>query len=279
VSEAEARPGLAEAPCAVECHRLRYRFGAQAAVDGIDVDVGTGEIFGLLGPNGAGKTTTIRILTTLLPVQEGTAAIFGVDVARHPIQVRRLVGYVPQQLSADATLTGRENVGLFARLFDVPRRERKDRVDEALAMMGVDGAADRLVSTYSGGMVRRLELAQALVSRPRLLVLDEPTIGLDPIGRDNVWERVLALRASGMTVLMTTHYMDEADELCDRVALMHGGRIQALGSPNDLKASLGNGASLEDVFRHFAGRSLADDEGGDSFREVRSTRRTAGRLG
>src|SRR5207244_9835408 len=141
---------------------------------------------------------------------------------------RRLVGYVPQQLSADGTLTGRENVGLFARLFDVPRRERKGRVDEALAMMGVDGAADRLVSTYSGGMVRRLELAQALVSRPRLLVLDEPTIGLDPVARAAVWERVRALRLeTGMTVLVTTHYMEEADQLCQRVALMHRGRIEA----------------------------------------------------
>ena len=264
MSEAEARPGPAEAPRAVECHGLRYRFGAQAAVDGIDVDVGTGEIFGLLGPNGAGKTTTIRILTTLLPVQEGTAAIFGVDVARHPIQVRRLVGYVPQQLSADATLTGRENVGLFARLFDVPRRERKERVDEALAMMGVDGAADRLVSTYSGGMtaqppgVLKVHLFQERFPITRQILVTGSVSAVEDIG--------VAANES----LVAFFHISEARHIAI-AAHQSFGRMSM--------ASLGNDASLEDVFRHFAGRSLADDEGGESFREVRSTRRTAGRMG
>jgi ABC-2 type transport system ATP-binding protein len=261
---------------AIECTGLRYRFGDHVAVDGVDFQVRTGEMFGLLGPNGAGKTTTIRILTTLLPVVEGAARIFGLDVSRSPMQARRLVGYVPQQLSADGQLTGRENVSMFARLFDVPRRERDDRVAEVLNAMNLDEAADRLASTFSGGMVRRLELAQALVNRPRVLILDEPTIGLDPVGRDTVWDRLRSLQADGITVLITTHYMEEAEELCDRVSLMHRGRIRAMGTPTDLEARLGPEATLEDVFRFYAGDSL--EEGGE-LRDVRSTRRVARRLG
>ena len=235
-------------------------------------------MFGLLGPNGAGKTTTIRVLTTLLRVAPGVAQVFGRDVARERMSVRKLIGYVPQQLSAEAALTGRENVMLFARLFDVPRRERGDRVERALAATGMLEHADRLVSTYSGGMVRRLELAQALVNRPRLLILDEPTIGLDPIARGSVWDLIAELRAeNGMTVLLTTHYMDEAEGLCDRVALMHRGRLRAEGSPSALKADLGADATLDDVFRHHTG-DLPDDEPG-GLRDVRRTRRTAIRLG
>jgi ABC-2 type transport system ATP-binding protein len=267
----------ASAPAhAVECSGLRYRFGDHVAVDGVDLDVRTGEMFGLLGPNGAGKTTTIRILTTLLPVVEGAAHVFGLDVSTSPMQARRLVGYVPQQLSADGQLTGRENVSMFARLFDVPRRERAERVAEVLDAMNLNDAADRLANTYSGGMIRRLELAQALVNRPRVLILDEPTIGLDPVGRDTVWDRLRSLQAEGITVLLTTHYMEEAEELCNRVALMHRGRIRAVGTPAELEARLGPEATLEDVFRHYAGDSL--EEGGE-LRDVRSTRRVARRLG
>jgi ABC-2 type transport system ATP-binding protein len=261
---------------AVECEGLTYRFGEHTAVDGVDLQVRAGEVFGLLGPNGAGKTTTIRVLTTLLPAAEGNARVFGIDVARHRMRIRRLLGYVPQQLSADANLTGRENVGLFARLYDVPRRDRAIRVEEALSSMGLTDAADRLAGTYSGGMIRRLELAQALINRPRLLILDEPTIGLDPIARAGVWERLQELRAaSGTTILLTTHYLDEADHLCETVALMHRGTLRAVGSPGELKASLGPDASLEDVFRHFTGERL--EEGGD-IRGIRGTRRTASRL-
>jgi ABC-2 type transport system ATP-binding protein len=262
---------------ALRCRKLRKRFGSFVAVDGIDLDVAEGEIVGLLGPNGAGKTTTIRVLTTLVPPDEGSAEVFGHDVVQEPFTTRRLIGYVPQQLSADAALTGRENVALFTRLFDVPRRERKSRIDDVLDAMNLSDAADRLAKTYSGGMIRRLELAQALVNQPRLLVLDEPTIGLDPIGRDNVWERIHALRANAsMTVLLTTHYMEEADLVCDRVALMHRGRIQAEGSPEVLRRALGPGATLEGVFRHHTGGTL-EEKG--VMRDVRSTRRTASRLG
>ncbi|GHH82691.1 ABC transporter ATP-binding protein [Kitasatospora indigofera] len=276
---------------ALSCTGLAYSFGGARAVDGVDLTVAPGEVFGLLGPNGAGKTTAIRAITTLLPVPAGMVQVFGLDVARERMAVRRLLGYVPQQLSADANLTGRENVELFARVYDVPRRERAPRIVQALEAVGLGDAADRMAGTYSGGMVRRLELAQALVSAPRLLILDEPTIGLDPIARTSVWDRLTEVRAAtGMTVLVTTHYMDEADQYCDRLALMHRGRVRALGTPGRLKAELadrrarsgeadGPAPTLEDVFRHFAGSGLTDEQAGGEFRDVRNTRRTASRVG
>jgi ABC-2 type transport system ATP-binding protein len=268
-------------PLALLCEGLRYRFGDHLALDGIDLRVEHGEIFGLLGPNGAGKTTTLRLANTLLPIQEGRIEVLGFDVAHSQMAVRRRIGYVPQQLSIEAALTGRQNVTWFARLFDVPRSERSERVDDALEMMGLSDAANRLASTYSGGMVRRLELAQALVNRPELLVLDEPTVGLDPVARDGVWQRVEDLReATGMSVVLTTHYMEEADILCDRIALLHLGRVMTIGAPDELKLSLGADASLDDVFRHYTGNDLdAQGEAAPSIRSIRSTRRTARRVG
>jgi ABC-2 type transport system ATP-binding protein len=265
---------------ALECRGLRHRFGKHLALDGIDLSVRRGEVFALLGPNGAGKTTTIRLLNTLLPVQEGTVEVLGYDVRRFPMAVRRLLGYVPQQLSIEAALTGRENVEWFARLFDVPRRERATRVADALELMGLSDAANRLAGTYSGGMVRRLELAQALINRPALLVLDEPTLGLDPVAREGVWDRVQDLRReTGMTVLLTTHYMEEADTLCDRIALLHLGTVRAAGAPRALKMALGPDATLDDVFRHHTGSVLEDGAQRQGLREVRTSRRTADRLG
>ena len=265
------------APLAVCCRHLVYAFGPVRAVDDVTFSVAPGEVFGLLGPNGAGKTTTIRVLTTLLRPMGGTAEILGLDVTRNRMRVRRLLGYVPQQLSIDGQLTGYENVWLFARLFDVPRRQRRPRAQEALAAMGLEEVSGRLAATYSGGMIRRLELAQALVNRPRLLILDEPTIGLDPVARRSVWERVLELRReTGMTVLLTTHYMEEADALCDRVALLHRGRIRALDDPTALKAALGPDATLDDVFAELTADD-ADQQG--RMRDVRATRRTIGRMG
>jgi ABC-2 type transport system ATP-binding protein len=273
-------PTVAPAAEAVLCSGLTYRFGQHTAVDHVSLRIEPEETFGLLGPNGAGKTTTIRMLTTLLKPAEGTVAVFGTDTTAHPMRVRRMIGYVPQLLSADASLTGRENVELFARLFDVPRHGRKERVAEALSAMGLTEAADRLVKTYSGGMVRRLELAQALVNAPRLLVLDEPTVGLDPVARADVWEFITRLRADAhMTVLMTTHHMDEADFYCDRIALMHRGTIRATGTPAQLKESLSPDATLDEVFRHYTGDTLDDNSETGGIRDVRRARRTARRLG
>ncbi|AIY48900.1 ATP-binding cassette domain-containing protein [Mycolicibacterium fortuitum] len=270
---------------AVDCEHLTHRYGTFTAVDDLTLQVRRGETMGLLGPNGAGKTTAVRVLTTLTPVQEGRVRIFGLDSDRHTMDIRHNIGYVPQQLSIEPALTGRQNVELFARLYDIPRTERADRVDHALESMQLLDVADAVAGTYSGGMVRRLELAQALVNRPLLLILDEPTVGLDPIARDSVWTQVGAMQAEfGMTVLLTTHYMGEADALCDRVALMHHGRLRALGTPAELKAKVApaeasDGASLEDVFRHYAGSDLTDDgQQAGGIREVRAARRTARRV-
>jgi ABC-2 type transport system ATP-binding protein len=266
-------------PPAVRVTGVRHHFGDTVAVDGVDFDVTAGTVFGLLGPNGAGKTTTLRMITTLLPAPPGTIEVFGVDVTRHKLAVRRLIGYVPQQLSADGALTGRENVALFARLYDVPAARRRQVVGTALESVGLVDVAERTARTYSGGMIRRLELAQALVNAPRLLMLDEPTIGLDPIARTSVWDRILEVRANtGMTVLVTTHYMDEADQYCDRIALMHRGRIRAMGTPGELKAGVGPHATLDDVFRAVTGDELGSNPG-ERMRDVRATRRTAHRLG
>ena len=268
---------------ALDVTGLVYAYKQNRAVDGIDLRVEPGSVYGLLGPNGAGKTTAIRAITTLLPIPAGMVKVFGRDPARDQMGVRRSLGYVPQQLSADQGLTGRENVTNFARLFDVPRRIRAEKVELALDAVGLLDVADRMASAYSGGMVRRLELAQALVSSPRLLILDEPTIGLDPIARDSVWRHIEDVRAAtGMTVLVTTHYMDEAEEHCDRISLMHKGRIQATGSPAELIASLPDahrdGASLEDAFRYYSGGAGLDEAVEGGIRDVRSTRTTANRV-
>jgi ABC-2 type transport system ATP-binding protein len=262
----------------VAIHGLSRRFGDFTAVDGVDLLVQAGEVFGLLGPNGAGKTTTIKMLVTLLPPSGGSAEVGGYDIVRQADAVRRLIGYVPQALSADGNLTGFENLQVFARLYDVPRREQRVRVEEALHFMGLTEAAGRMVRTYSGGMVRRLEIAQTLIHRPRVLFLDEPTIGLDPVARRAVWKHLDDLRARyGTTLFVTTHYMEEAEELCTRVAIMNRGKIVALDTPEGLTAQVGreDGATLEDAFAHFTGDTL---ESGGTYKDVRNTRRTAGRL-
>jgi ABC-2 type transport system ATP-binding protein len=262
---------------AVETHHLTRIFGHITAVNDLRLTVQPGIIFGLLGPNGAGKSTTVKMLTTLLPPTSGAARVAGFDVAREAAQVRRHIGYVPQMLSADGNLTGWENLSLSAKLYRIPRSEREGRIHAALAFMLLEDAARQLVRTYSGGMIRRLELAQAMLHQPRVLFLDEPTIGLDPIARLAVAERLLDLKdRAGITILLTTHDMEEADELCDQLAIMHRGVIVALGRPADLKASVGEQATLEDVFIRFAGEAM--EEGG-SYRDVRRLRSTARRLG
>jgi ABC-2 type transport system ATP-binding protein len=257
---------------------LTRRFGDLKAVDDLTISVEEGEIFGLLGPNGAGKSTTIKIVTTLLPPTSGYASVGGFDLAHEPGKIRRLIGYVPQILSADSTLTGRENLMVFAKLYDIPKSERVKRIDDSLQFMNLSEASDKMVRDYSGGMIRRLEIAQSMLHHPKVLFLDEPTIGLDPVGRKAVWDHLQKLRADyGTTIFVTTHYMEEADRLCSRVAIMHLGKLAVIGEPAALKASLNDdNATLEDVFTHYTGGSL---ERGDGYRQASETRRTARRLG
>jgi len=261
---------------AVVTTQLTRRFGDLLAVDHLDLSIHAGEIFGLLGPNGAGKTSTIKMLITLLEPTEGRATVGGHDVVREPRLVRRAVGYVPQLLSSDGTLTGYENLLVFSRLYHVPRRVRDERIDEAIALSGLRDSANRMVREYSGGMIRRLEIAQTLIHRPAVLFLDEPTVGLDPVARRAVWDQIRTIRErDGTTIVLTTHYMEEADELCDRVAIMHHGHVAARGTPDDLKDSIGEGVTLDDVFTRVTGATL---DGGGSYRDTARLRRSARRM-
>jgi len=262
---------------AIRTAQLTKHFATLVAVDHLDLEIPPGQIFGLLGPNGAGKSTTIKMLTTLMDPTSGSASVAGFDVAKHPIEVRRRIGYVPQMLSADGALTGRENLNLSARLYGIHAAPRKEQVEKALRFMGLESYADKLVRQYSGGMIRRLEIAQAFLHRPAVLFLDEPTIGLDPMARAAVWDRLKELRQElGLTVLITTHDMDEADVLCDRLGLMHYGKMVVVGKPAELKAQVGPQAHLDKVFAHFCGGQIQD--GGD-YRDASQKRRTARRLG
>jgi ABC-2 type transport system ATP-binding protein len=273
----ETASPLPAAPPVVETRGLVRRFGEVTAVDHLDLTVREGSIFGLLGPNGAGKSTVIKMLITLLAPSEGTAGVAGFDVVRQPAEVRRRIGYVPQMLSADGGLTGDENLRLSARLYGLRRAERRRAIGEALELMGLTEVADRLVRHYSGGMIRRLEIAQALLHRPAVLFLDEPTVGLDPVARHAVLEKLRELRDQlDTTILLTTHAMDEADALCGEIAFLHQGRLAATGSPAALKAALGPQATLEDVFIHWTGAEIAPAEG---YRDASRVRRTARRLG
>jgi len=258
---------------AVQISALTRCFGGLTAVDHVDFTVLQGEIFGLIGPNGAGKSTLIRMLTTLLPPTSGSATVAGYDIVSQSADVRRHIGYVPQLLSADGSLTGYENMQLSARLYGVARPERKERIVRALARMGLTEAAHHLVGHYSGGMIRRLEIAQSLLHRPTVLFLDEPTVGLDPGARDTVWERVVDLRDRFQrTMIVTSHHMDEIEEFCDRVALIDHGQIVAIGTAAELKARVGPGATLDDVFIKLVAPTSEIETGG-GYVEVRRARR------
>ncbi|HVW10813.1 MAG TPA: ATP-binding cassette domain-containing protein [Bryobacteraceae bacterium] len=260
----------------IETMGLTRRFGDLTAVADLDLSVPCGVIFGLLGPNGAGKSTLIKMLTTLLPPSRGTAMVAGFDIVEHPTDVRRHIGYVSQMLSADGELTGYENLLISARLYGISRDDRVTRIQQAIEFMQLEDASHRLVKHYSGGMIRRLEIAQSMLHRPRVLFLDEPTVGLDPAAKHAVWERISGLcREFGTSVLMTTHDMEEADRLCGRIAFMHQGRLLTTGAPPDLKSALGPQADLDDVFIHYAGASITE---GGRLRDVAQTRLTARRL-
>jgi ABC-2 type transport system ATP-binding protein len=223
----------------IETIELRKHFGEHVAVAGLDLEVEQGRVFGLLGPNGAGKTTTIRMITTLLAPTSGTARVSGFDVATQPGAVRGRIGYVQQMVPYRGLLTGRECVEIEAALYHLPRRDIPARTDEVLAAVGLTAHADRRWVTYSGGMKKRLDLACGLLHAPEVLVLDEPSLGLDVQSRHNVWEYVRARKASGATILLATNYLDEADQLCDEVAIIDGGRVVVRGTPTDLKKSVG----------------------------------------
>jgi ABC-2 type transport system ATP-binding protein len=243
----------------IEMNALTRKFKDLVAVDNLTISVEKGEVFGLLGPNGAGKTTVVKMLTTLLKPTSGEASVAGFSITHRSSDVRRVIGYVPQMLSADGTLTGYENLMIFAKLQDIPRAERKQRVQTALSSIGLEDVGGKLVRTYSGGMIRRLEIVQTMM-------------------HEFIWEHIGKLRAEqGTTILLTTHMMEEADSLCSRVAIMHRGKLVALGSPAELKAAIGKeNATLEDVFIHFTGDKL---ESGGSYIDTKRTRRTARRVG
>jgi ABC-2 type transport system ATP-binding protein len=264
----------------LETVALTRRFGGVLAVDGVHLAVAQGEIFGLLGPNGAGKTTVLKMLTTLLPPTAGSATVAGFDIRRQPAQVRAAIGYVPQLISVDGALSGYENLLIFSKLYGVPRTCREGRIEEALELAGLVEAAGREVRGYSGGMVRRLELAMAMVHRPRVLFLDEPTVGLDPVARQAVWRQIHTLTSAfGMTIFLTTHFMEEADVLCGRLTILNRGRVAASGSPAELRQSMDQpDATLDMVFAHYTGHTL-ESEHERNYRDISQNRRNFARLG
>jgi ABC-2 type transport system ATP-binding protein len=265
---------------AVQTIELTRQYEDLIAVNHLSFSATTGTIFGLLGPNGAGKSTLIKMLTTLLPPTSGTALIDGFDIVKQPRQVRRRIGYVSQMLSADGDLTGYENLLISAKLYGIPRSERAQRIAQSLEFMELSHAAQKSVRHYSGGMIRRLEIAQSMLHRPAVLFLDEPTVGLDPVAKRAVWARIQALRSEfDTTIFMTTHDMGEANRLCEVVAFMHSGKILVQDSPANLKAQLGPQATLGDVFIHYAGTAISETVEEGDWRNVSSTRDTARRLG
>jgi ABC-2 type transport system ATP-binding protein len=244
---------------AIEANDLVKHYGDVEAVRGVDLRVQTGEIFGFLGPNGAGKSTTVRMLTTLLSITSGSAHVAGVDVARDPDGARHKIGVALQEAGLDPRQTGRELLVLQGRLFGMSTDEAAERANGLLELVELEGAADRMIKGYSGGMKRRLDLASALVHEPEVLFLDEPTTGLDPASRLTIWDEMRRINERGTTIFLTTQYLEEADQLCDRLAIIDDGKIVREGTPVHLKAELrerdGGDPTLDDVFLDATGRS------------------------
>src|SRR5579862_2861114 len=239
------------AASAIEVQRIVKKYGDFTAVDDVSFSVKEGEIFGLLGPNGAGKSTLIRMMTTLIPITSGKAFIAGHDVQKEPDSARRAIGVIPQALTSDLDLTIDENLNIYAKLYDVPGKQRKAAIEELLELVDLTKWRDAQTKTLSGGMRRRLEIARGLVHSPRIFFLDEPTTGLDPVSRVAVWEMLTNIKKSReLTVLITTHYMDEADRLCDRIAIVDHGKLVALDTPAALKASVPGSNVIEVQFEN-----------------------------
>lgn len=224
---------------AIEAKSLRKTYGSVTAIDDISLTIHSGEIFGLLGPNGAGKSTTLRILITVLQPTSGTATVLGHDVVEEADTVRSLIGYVPQERAIDRFLTGREHLELLGDLYHLPKAHAQERIKELLKLVDLEEQADRAAKTYSGGMKRKLDIACGLLPNPKIVFLDEPTLGLDVQSRLRIWDYIRQLREQGITIVMTTNYLEEADQLCDRLAIIDGGKIKVIGSPKELKAGLG----------------------------------------
>jgi len=253
-------PGVAGTPF-VEVQDLHKSFNGTAAVQGVTFSIRRGEIFGLLGPNGAGKTTTIRMMATTLRPTSGEVTVGGHSVSTAADEVRKLIGVCPQDIALYLELTALDNLVFFGRMEGLTAAEARQQAAINLELVGLSERARSRVGKFSGGMKRRVNLAAALMNRPEMLFLDEPTVGVDPQSRNRIFEAILGLREKGMTLLYTTHYMEEADRLCDRIGIMDGGKIVALGSPAELKAKHGNSDSstLEDVFLSLTGRRLRDE--------------------
>lgn len=247
----DLRPSVpaSNAPKAIEVEHIVKKYGDFTAVNDVTFDVKEGEIFGLLGPNGAGKSTLIRMMTTLIPITAGKARIAGHDVEKEPDDARRAIGVIPQALTSDIDLTVEENLTIYAKLYDVPAKQRKQSIDELLEMVDLTKWRGAQTKTLSGGMRRRLEIARGLVHNPRIFFLDEPTTGLDPVSRVAVWEMLTNIKSKRqLTILITTHYMDEADRLCDRIAIVDHGKLVALDTPAALKASVPGSNVIEAQF-------------------------------
>ena len=242
---------------AIVTQNLTKRFESLTAVDDLDLEIGWGELFGLLGPNGAGKTTTINMLCTLLDPTQGSARVGGHDVVSEPDKVREVIGVCPQEPAYYDYLTGRENIELFGALHSIPKDELKKRVESLIEKIGMEDHADRKAGKYSGGMIRRVSTAMALISDPKIALLDEPTVAMDPTARREIWDFIKSLKAQGKAIILTTHYMEEAEELCDRVGIIDEGKLIAIGSPDELKQQHG-ARNLEEVFLKLTGKKLKE---------------------
>jgi len=257
---------------------LTKRFNGFVAVDSVSFNVKKQEIFALLGPNGAGKTTIIKMLITLLLPTSGEGTIDGYSFIRQPAQVRKIIGYVPQMISVDGTLTAYENLMLMARLYDIPSNERHQRIQQIISFLQLEKHSHSLVRTFSGGMIRKLEIGQAILHRPRILFLDEPTAGLDPIAKQNVWKHLLELRHNfGTTIFFSTHNMEEAEEMSSRLAILQAGKIAVMGTLSELREKMNKKeATLEDAFIFFTGNVFEENGNIRDTRRIRELERKLG---